>query len=42
MFIERALRLVGKNFMDALNDIAPAGINEAKLILGKQSEEQSN
>jgi type VI secretion system protein ImpA len=42
MFIERALRLVGKNFMDALNDIAPAGINEANLILGKQSEDQSN
>ncbi len=42
MFIERALRLVGKNFMDALNDIAPAGIVEAKLILGKQNEDQSN
>jgi type VI secretion system protein ImpA len=39
MFIERALRLVGKDFMEALNDIAPAGINEAKLILGKQQED---
>jgi type VI secretion system protein ImpA len=39
MFIERALRLVGKDFMAALNDIAPAGINEAKLILGKQQED---
>ena len=42
MFIERALRLVGKNFMDALNDIAPAGIDEAKLILGKQHESEDN
>jgi type VI secretion system protein ImpA len=42
MFIERALRLVGKNFMDALNDIAPAGIDEAKLILGKQHENKDN
>jgi len=39
MFIERALRLVGKDFMAALIDIAPAGINEATLILGKQQED---
>jgi type VI secretion system protein ImpA len=39
MFIERAIKLVGKNFMDALKDVAPAGIDEARFILGKQNEE---
>ncbi len=39
MFIERATRLVGKSFMDALKDIAPAGINDAKIILGNQEDE---
>lgn len=39
MFVERAIRLVGKNFIDVLKDIAPAGINEARLILGKQNED---
>jgi len=42
MFVERAIRLVGKNFMDALKDIAPAGIGEAKFILGKQQEDEGN
>jgi type VI secretion system protein ImpA len=41
IFIERALRLVGKNFIDVLQDIAPAGVNEAKFILGKQQEGSS-
>jgi type VI secretion system protein ImpA len=39
MFIERAIRLVGKNFMEALKDVAPAGVDEAKFILGKQHED---
>jgi type VI secretion system protein ImpA len=39
MFVERALRLVGKNFMDAIKDIAPDGMEQAKLILGKHDEE---
>lgn len=39
IFIERAMRLVGKNFLDVLKDIAPAGVDEAKFILGKQQEE---
>jgi type VI secretion system protein ImpA len=39
MFIERAIRLVGKSFMDTLKDIAPAGIDEAKIILGRTNED---
>lgn len=42
MFIERAIRLVGKSFMDSLKDIAPAGIDEAKFILGKNNEEDQS
>lgn len=42
MLVERAIRLVGKNFMDALKDIAPAGINEAKIISGKQDDENED
>ncbi len=38
MFIDRAIRLVGKNFMDVLQDLAPAGVDEAKFILGKKEE----
>jgi type VI secretion system protein ImpA len=39
LFIDRALRLVGKNFMDAIKDIAPAGIDQASIIFGKQTDE---
>lgn len=39
MLIERAIRLVGKSFMDALKDIAPAGIDEAKIISGRHDDE---
>lgn len=39
MFVERAIRLVGKNFMDVIKDIAPTGIDEARMILGKQQDE---
>ena len=39
LMIERAIRLVGKSFMEALKDIAPAGVDEAKLILGQQHDE---
>ncbi len=42
LFIERAIRLVGMNFMDVLKDLAPAGIDEAKFILGKQHDDESN
>lgn len=42
MLVERAIRLVGKNFMDALKDIAPAGVEEAKIISGKQDDEDEN
>ena len=42
MLIERAIRLVGKSFMDALKDIAPAGVDEAKIILGKQDDKDEN
>ena len=39
MLIERAIRLVGKSFMAALKDIAPGGIDEAKIISGHQNDE---
>jgi type VI secretion system protein ImpA len=39
LFINRAIKLVGKDFMDALKDIAPTGIDEASIILGKQHNE---
>ncbi|MEQ1636209.1 MAG: type VI secretion system protein TssA [Methylococcales bacterium] len=39
LLINRAIRLVGKSFMDTLKDIAPAGIDEASVILGKQHED---
>ncbi len=42
MLIERAIRLVGKSFMDALKDIAPTGIDEAKIIFGKQHAEDED
>jgi type VI secretion system protein ImpA len=40
MLVDRALRLVGKSFMDALKDIAPAGVDEAKIISGIQDDEE--
>lgn len=39
MFLERALRLVGKSFMDALKDIAPDGVNQANIIIGSSKED---
>lgn len=42
LFIERAIRMVGKNFMDALKEIAPTGVDEAKIILGKQYDEDQD
>ncbi|MDO9212206.1 MAG: type VI secretion system protein TssA [Methylococcales bacterium] len=42
MFVERAIRLVGKNFMDAIKDIAPGGMDEAKLILGMQNQDEDD
>jgi type VI secretion system protein ImpA len=39
IFLERALRLVGKSFMDALKDIAPDGLSQANLIRGVNDEE---
>ncbi len=38
LLVERAIRLVGKSFMDALKDIAPAGMDEAKIVSGKQDD----
>lgn len=38
MFLERARGLVGKNFMEVLEDIAPQGIDQAKVFKGKQEE----
>jgi len=42
MLVERAIRLVGKSFMDALKDIAPTGIDEAKIISGKRDDEDED
>lgn len=39
LLLERAIRLVGKSFVDVLNDIAPAGMDEAKIVFGKQPDE---
>ncbi|NOT83236.1 MAG: type VI secretion system protein TssA [Methylococcaceae bacterium] len=39
LFIDRAIRLVGKNFMDVIKDIAPTGISEASIVLGRQQDE---
>ncbi|MCX7099552.1 MAG: type VI secretion system protein TssA [Methylococcales bacterium] len=41
-FIDRAIKMVGKDFMDVLKDIAPSGLEEAKVILGKQLEEDNS
>lgn len=40
-FVERAIRVVGKNFIDVLKDIAPTGVDEARTILGKQDDEDN-
>jgi len=40
LFIDRAIKMVGKSFMDALKDIAPAGVDEAKIIFGKQHDDE--
>jgi type VI secretion system protein ImpA len=34
MFVDRARRLVSKSFIEALEDIAPDGLSQAKLIGG--------
>jgi type VI secretion system protein ImpA len=39
IFLERAMRLVGKSFMDVLKDIAPSGIDEVKIFRGAQNED---
>jgi type VI secretion system protein ImpA len=40
IFIERGMRLVGKSFMDALKDIAPDGLDQAKVIMGTRDEDE--
>jgi type VI secretion system protein ImpA len=40
IFIERGMRLVGKSFMDALKDIAPDGLDQAKVIIGTRDEDE--
>jgi type VI secretion system protein ImpA len=39
LFIERAKRLVSKTFMEVLEDIAPDGVGQAKLIGGIKNDE---
>lgn len=39
MLLGRAVKLVGKTFMEALKDLAPAGIEEAFTVFGKPEEE---
>lgn len=38
MFIERAKRLVAKNFLEVLADVAPDGVSQAKLVGGVRDE----
>ena len=40
LVIERAIRLVGKSFMDVLKDLAPSGVSELNTISGQREEEQ--
>jgi type VI secretion system protein ImpA len=40
LFVERAKRLVGKNFMEVLKDLAPTGIDEANVIFGTQHKDK--
>ncbi len=42
LFVERAIKMVGKSFIDALKEIAPTGVDEAKVILGKQYDENED
>ncbi|MCX7068692.1 MAG: type VI secretion system protein TssA [Methylococcales bacterium] len=42
LFIDRAIKMVGKSFMDVLKDIAPTGVDEAKIIFGKQHDENKD
>ncbi len=38
MFLERAMGLVGKNFMEVLENIAPMGVDQAMVFKGRQDE----
>lgn len=39
MFLERAMKLVGKSFMEVLEDIAPNGVDQAMVFKGKKNDE---
>ncbi len=39
LVIERAIRLVGKNFIEVLKDLAPGGLNEMYIVSGNQDED---
>ena len=41
-FVERAIRVVGKSFLEVLQDIAPTGLDEAKTILGQKDDESQS
>ena len=41
-FIERAIRVVGKSFLEVLQDIAPTGLEEAKTILGQKADDNES
>jgi type VI secretion system protein ImpA len=38
LLLRRAQRLVGKNFLDLLRDLAPGGVNEMEVISGPSEE----
>jgi type VI secretion system protein ImpA len=38
IFIDRSIRLVGKNFLEVLNDVAPDGLSQARNAGGVRSE----
>jgi type VI secretion system protein ImpA len=39
LFLERATRLVGKSFMEVLEDVAPQGVDQAMVFKGKQNDD---
>jgi type VI secretion system protein ImpA len=40
LFLERATRLVGKSFMEVLEDVAPQGVDQAMVFKGKQNDDK--
>jgi len=39
MLLERAMGLVGKSFMEVLENIAPQGVDQAMVFKGRQNDD---